>query len=153
MNKHKPPEAFGVFKPVGHVVMAFRSDGDSHAARTALVERGFDVVAYTPQQMLAQVDADIAGASPLASLGQELNLVKAHRELAERGHSFIVVRTPDDEHVRQAQTVATRHRATAARHYGSLIIEELVDPTPGAKQVFESPARGLDQPATDTSAR
>lgn len=30
MDKTHPPETFGVFKPVGHTVMAFRSAIDQH---------------------------------------------------------------------------------------------------------------------------
>ena len=42
--------------------------------------------------MLAQIDEDMSRASPLAAIGQELNLVKAHRALAERGYHWLVVK-------------------------------------------------------------
>lgn len=100
MDKAHPPENFGVFSPVGHSVLAFRSATDLEAAATALGRAGFaadTLTRYTPQEMAAQADADLRSVSPMASLGQDLNLVKAHRDLACQGCSFLVVVTPDDE--------------------------------------------------------
>ena len=155
MQKNDPPEAFGVFKPVGHVVMSFKSDSDLEAAMQALLARGFaasEFVRYSPAQMTAQVDLDLQHATPLASLGQELNLVKAHRALAERGYGFLVVHAPDDLLRQRVAAIARLTHARTARSYGRFIIEELIDPAPGENQVFESPARGLDVP-TPTRAR
>lgn len=153
MEKDDRPEAFGVFKPVGHVIIAFREAADVDEAADALRQRGFvgkGVVRYSPQEMMAQVDADIEQASPLSSLGQELNLVKAHRALAESGCSFLVVHAPDDEQVADVVEVLRRIKPVAAQRYGRFIIEELE--VSDETQVFESPARGLDldmQPPTD----
>ncbi len=147
MEKTDPPESFGVFKPVGHIVMAFRSTADQQGAAQALAELGFAASAltrYTPGEMLAQVDRELPGASALASIGQEMNLIKAHRALAESGCSFLVVHVPDEASAEHAAAVAKSGRAIAAQRYGRFIIEELIDTVPGAAQVFESPDRGLD---------
>ena len=147
MEKTEPPESFGVFKPVGHIVIAFRSAGDLQAAVGSLLEQGFvhsALVRYTPEEMKAQVDADVRNASPLASLGQELNLIKAHRALAQRGCSFLIVHAPHDEQAERVAAVARTMKAVAAQRYGQFIIEELIDQPLGETQVFESPARGLD---------
>ncbi len=46
---------------------------------------------------------------------------------------------------RLTQTEAARSmQAVAAQRYGSFLIEELIERTPGEPQVFESPDRGLD---------
>ncbi|MDP3669929.1 MAG: hypothetical protein Q8R69_09625 [Telluria sp.] len=153
MEKNDLPEAFGVFKPVGHIVIAFRSAADQQAAAQALLQQGFAasaLVRFTPDEMKSQVDADIKAASVLASLGQELNLVKAHRALAESGCSFLVVHAPDDDLAERVAVVARATKAVAAQRYGRFIIEELVEQAPGEAQVFESPERGLDveTPAT-----
>jgi hypothetical protein len=156
MQKSDPPQAFGVFKPVGHVVMSFKAIDDAMAATQQLREQGFgaeDLVRYTPEQMLAQVDEDLRQASPLASIGQELNLVKAHRGLAESGYSFVIVRAPRDEQVERVAAVARATRAYTAQSYGHFIIEELIDRTPGETQVFESPDRGVDVAVPDGNAR
>lgn len=147
MDKNDKPEAFGVFKPVGHVIVSFDDETDARAAEVALHGAGFgggDVVYYSPAQMKQQADEDIASAGLLASIGQELNLVKAHRELAEQGSSFLVVNAPGNDATRQVAAIVAAHKATRAQKYGRLIIEELIEPGTGEKQVPESPDSGTD---------
>ncbi len=147
MNTNDKPEAFGVFKPVGHVIVAFANAADADAARGQLQHEGFtpdDIQPYTPEQMKNQADTDIENAGLLASLGQELNLVKAHRELAARGYSFLVVKAPNDEATEQVAGIARRFNAARAQKYGRLVIEELIEVGTDDKQVSESPDRGLD---------
>ncbi len=156
MDKTDLPESFGVFKPVGHTVIAFRSADDLQTAAARLLAQGFAEAAltrYTPQQMVAQVKAQQLAASPLASIGQELNLIQAHRALAEAGCSFLVVHAPDDAKAEQVAVVARTGKAAAAQRYGRFLIEELIDTPPGQAQVFESPERGLDLPAADSPPR
>lgn len=154
MKRNDPPQAYGVFKPVGHVVMSFPSEGEMQAAADALCDAAPDggCARYRPDQMLAQIDADLREASPLASLGQEMNLVKAHRELATRGYSFLVVPTPRGDDVDRVAQVARRTGAYTAQHYGRFVIEELVDRTPERAQAFESPDRGLDMAVPEDAA-
>ena len=152
MDKTNPPTSFGVFKPVGHIVIALEAAAEAQALASALLAQGFsaaDLVHYTPQEMLDQVDAEMLTASPLASLGQDLNLIKAHRALAERGYSFLVVHAPKAAQVAQVAALAKSMNAKSAQRYGSLIVEELII-APGAEsQVFESPDRGLDARLAD----
>ena len=147
MNKTDPPTSFGVFKPVGHTVIAFASADNLKAASAALLTQGFkleDMVTYTAQEMLAQVAANLLTASPMASVGQELNLVKAHQALAQQGCSFLVVQADDEPKAGLVDAVLRSHHATSAQRYGRFLIEELVEQVPGETQVFESPDRGLD---------
>ena len=156
MDKTDPPESFGVFKPVGHTVIAYRNLPEMQAAVDQLTAQGFasaDLVGYTPDEMKTQVDAELLDASPLASIGQDLNLIKAHRELAERGCSFLVVNAAKDEQAERVEAIARSTKAVAAQRYGRFIVEELIDAPVGEPQVFESPDRGLDQPATDSKTR
>lgn len=147
MDKQNIPESFGVFKPVGHVVIAFRTANDLERAEAALHEQGFaasDIVRYTPAEMIDQVDAQVERASPLAAIGQDLNLIKAHRELAQDGCSFLVVHAPEQAHVDKVIEVAHALKAVAAQRYGRFITEELVTGDPGENQTNESPDTGLD---------
>ena len=147
MNKTDPPTSFGVFKPVGHTVVAFASADNLKAASADLLAQGFkleDMVTYTAQEMLAQVAANLLTASPMASVGQELNLVKAHQALAQQGCSFLVVQADDEPKAGLVDAVLRSHHATSAQRYGRFLIEELVEQVPGETQVFESPDRGLD---------
>ncbi len=147
MSPQDRPAAYGVFKPVGHVIVAFPHDSDLQSALTALVRGGVpqaDIVAYTPEQMRQQADIDIEQAGVLAGIGQELNLVKAHRELAVQGHSFLVVKAPTDDDAARIAEVSQRFHAARAQRYGHLMIEELIEVGSGQNQVAESPDRGLD---------
>lgn len=156
MDINSPPKSFGVFKPVGHTVIAFATPQALDMAAAALLADGFDeadLTRYTPVLMLAQTASDLQTASPLASMGQELNLVKAHRALAEQGCSFLVVHAPDDAQAVKVTAVAKALHALAAQRYGSFIVEELIDATDGEQQVRESPDTGLDlEPAKPASS-
>ena len=147
MNTTERPSAFGVFKPVGHVIVAFPTECDTQDALTALLRAGFapaDINVYSSEQMRRQADVDIEQAGVLAGIGQELNLVKSHRELALRGHSFLVVCAPNEELTRRVAEVARRFHAARAQKYGHLMIEELIEPGSVDRQIAESPERGLD---------
>ena len=128
MDKTHPPETFGVFKPVGHTVMAFRSAIDQQAAVNALLDQKFsdsDLVRYSPEEMKAQVDAELQNASALAGFGYELDLIKMHRALAEDGCSFLIVHAPEDAQAELVASVARSTKAVAAQHYGRFMIEEI----------------------------
>jgi hypothetical protein len=146
MQKSEAPTAFGVFKPVGHVVMAFAPEADVSGAEEELQRNGLagsDVVHYEPQEIVAQTERNLAHAGALSSLGQEQNLVKAHRALAERGSHFLVVHAEDDKLARTVAEVGQRYGAVRAQKYGRFVIEELID-LPEEMQHAESASRGLD---------
>ncbi|WP_416762952.1 hypothetical protein ACNI65_10705 [Roseateles sp. So40a] len=141
------PTSFGVHKPVDHVVISFPSAPDAGQARAALAAHGIageDLHAFSDHEMVAMVARDLKNASPLAAIGQEINLLRSHGELAERGYHFLVVRARDDDQAREIAEIARRNRAERAQYYGHFIIEELLEPEGGRPQVAESPHRGLD---------
>jgi hypothetical protein len=141
------PRSFGVFKPVGHVVISFPQADQASSARQAIAAEGVpeaDVHSYSDREMLRQIDEDIARASPIASVGQEMNLVLAHRVLAAKGYHWLVVRVGNDEQAAQVAKAAEACGAERAQHYGHFIIEELIERPGGISQVAESPDRGLD---------
>ena len=73
----------------------------------------------------------LQSASPLATFGYELDLVKADVELTENGCSFLVVHAPQEA---QAERVAAMVRATeavTAQHYGTFLIEDVIALPPG----------------------
>lgn len=147
MDQEHDDHAFGVFKPVGHVVISFPQAAQADAAQAAILGLGVapgEVRRLTDTQMLAQIERDLHTASPLASIGQEMNLVKAHRALAERGYHWLVVHAPDDELARQVAAAAEAAGAERAQQYGRLIIEELIEHPDDLAQVSESPDRQLD---------
>ncbi|WP_422835271.1 hypothetical protein [Variovorax sp. HJSM1_2] len=147
MELQDHPTSFGVFKPVGHLVISFPSQAQAEHARQALAAEGYAedaVTSYTAGEMLAQIDDDLAHASPLANLGQEINLIKAHRELAVRGYHWLVVRAKGEQAARRVANMAHAFGAERAQLYGRFIIEELIEHATDTPQVAESPDRGLD---------
>jgi hypothetical protein len=139
---------FGVFKPEGHTVISFPSAEQADDAVKALSDLGLEgdeaVRRYTDRQMLSQIEHDLQRASPLASVGQEMNLVLAHKALAERGYHWLVVKTPDDPLARRVADAVKPLGAERAQLYGRFIIEELIEHPDDEPQVAESPHRGLD---------
>lgn len=141
------PRSFGVFKPVGHVVISFPEGAQAASAAQAISRLGVDgggVHHYTDREMLRQIDEDIARASPIAAVGQEMNLVLAHRVLAEKGYHWLVVKVASDEQAARVAQAAQAEGAERAQHYGHFIIEELINRPEDEAQVAESPDRGLD---------
>jgi len=138
--------SFGVFKPVGHVVISLPGVDAADRAALALRTLGLPddaVHRYTDTEMTRRIDEDVANASPLASIGQEMNLILAQRVLAVRGYHWLVVRVADDEQAVQVARACEAQGAERAQHYGHFIIEELIEPG-SEPQVAESPDRGLD---------
>ena len=140
------PTTFGVYRPVGHVLLSFPGQALADQAATALLASGFspqDLVRYTAAQMVAQAEFDIGNATALASLGQDLNLVKAQLAWAQQGQAFVAVRANDDE-LPKVVAVAKTCQASRAQRYGLLVVEEMLPVGTDEHQIAESPDRGLD---------
>ena len=145
MNNSNSQTAYGVFKPVGHVLASFPTEGDARSAVEALRTAGFpDVAFYPAAEVLERAERDIRNSGVLANIGQELNLVKQQRDLAEQGHPFVSVLAPEDDAARRAADIVARYNADRAQKFGRLIIEELIEPGTGQRQAKESPDTGLD---------
>lgn len=130
MNKQDPPTTLGVFKPVGHTVIAFYTAREREAAQVKLLALGFvpsSMVHYTASEMRIQVDAELLTANPLANFGYELDLIRMHGDLAKQGCSFLVVEARTDVLAdKVAELVRSIHPATA-QHYGRFMIEDLTE--------------------------
>ena len=145
MNDDNSQTAYGVFKPVGHVLASFPTERDARSAVEALKLAGFPNVAFYPaSEVLERAERDIKNSGVLANIGQELNLVKQQRDLAEEGHPFVSVLAPEDDAARRAADIVARYNADRAQKFGRLIIEELIEPGTGQRQAKESPDTGLD---------
>jgi hypothetical protein len=134
MNKQDHPTTFGVFKPVGHTLIAFHTDGELQSAVAALTALGFldaSLLRYSAAEMAAQVDAELQAASPLAGFGYELDLIHAHRDLALKGCSFLIVHAPTDSLSAQVAELVRSMKPASAQHYGRLLIEDLTEKAPG----------------------
>lgn len=147
MDKQAPPRAFGVFKPIGHVVMSFPPHVDLQQVGRSVAQAGLasqEITIYSADEMKRQIAADLENAGILASIGQEANLVKAHRALAEEGYGWLVVKVADDEEARRVADIGRQAEAERAQHYGRFVIEELIVHADEPVQAPESPDLGLD---------
>ena len=145
MNVSNSQTANGVFKPIGHVLASFPSEGDARSAVDALKQAGFaDIAFYSAQEVLERAKHDIAHAGVLANIGQDLNLAKQRRDLAEEGHPFVSVLAENDSEARRVGIIVARYNADRAQQFGRWIIEELIEPGSGQRQARESPDTGLD---------
>jgi hypothetical protein len=95
-------------------------------------------------QMKAIRENDLQGASPLAAIGQELNLAKADLALADRGYHWLLVSAAGDEEAARVVACVRPHGAERAQRYGRFLVEELLAHGDEQTQVAESPDRGLD---------
>lgn len=145
VNPH--PTSFGAFKPEGHVLLRLPDSQAREAAQAALLQAGVpeaDIRAYTDQDMLQQAEADLARASAAADFGQELNLLRFHRESSLAGCHWLLVKAANEDAARRMAGIAQPQGATLAQYYGSFLIVELIQSPRQEPQRTESPARGLD---------
>lgn len=134
MNKQDPPKTLGVFKPVGHTLMAFHTTRELESAQVKLLTLGFvssSMVHYTAAEMLAQVESELLSANPLANFGYELDLIRVHGDLAKQGCSFLVVEASTDALADQVAEVVYAIQPATAQHYGRFMIEDLTEKSPG----------------------
>lgn len=134
MDKTHPPTSFGVFKPVGHTVIAFDTEEELQSAVQALKALGFvesDLVRYTAAEMASQVDAQLQVANPWSNVGTELDLMRGHWELAQKGCSFLVVEAASDELADKVTALVHAIHPASALRYRQLIIENLTAKPPG----------------------
>lgn len=147
MDKNTPPTSHGVFKPVDHVVISFPSAEHAGKAADALRQHGLDGAAlttYTDREMREQAIGDLGRASAVATIGQEVNLVKARLALADMGYHFLVVEAADRPVAQRIAALARPFGAERAQLYGRFVIEDLIQHADDEPQVAESPDRGLD---------
>lgn len=141
------PTSFGVFKPINHVVMSFKTTSQMKLAQHTVFDAQFDseqVYDYTSQEMQTQSEQDLDQATTLAGIGQDLNLVKEHLALAKLGYCFLVVFAPEKEQIEKLTQIATACGAIRAQNYGRFIVEELIPQSEGSPQRPESLETGLD---------
>jgi hypothetical protein len=135
MEKNDAPESFGVFKPVGHVVLAFKNVEDRDAARQALAAGGFaddTMVQYGADEMKRQLGDQIDDASVVADFGYEIVRSQHYYNLAKHGHVWLVVHAPKLEQAQEVARIAGEHQAVLGDRYGSLVLEKMLDPLPGS---------------------
>lgn len=134
MDKSDPPTAFGIFKPVGHTLIALQTPEQLQSAVSDLGNLGFaphTMVQYSPVEMKAEVVAELLNTSPFASFGYELDLIRQYKTLAEQGCSFLVVEAPSEALANQVAGWVRSSQPVSAQHYGHFMIQNLTEKPPG----------------------
>jgi hypothetical protein len=129
LTKEERPQILGTFKPVGHVIVALPDDDAARAAAKALHDAGFekdDVLQYSADEELMQMDEMLDHASDFAGFGYEITLMRRYRELAQQGAGWLLVFAPDDAKTDKVADVAQRFGALAAEKYHRLVVEDLL---------------------------
>ena len=86
-----PPRSFGVFAPVGYLVLAFQEEREAAQAREALLTGGYDdddIMQFSSQQVISSTENARDNISILAYLGTELAHQREQLEYARQGCTF-----------------------------------------------------------------
>ena len=123
------PTSFGVFKPVGHVVMGLPTQAQADALVAALHDAGWPgsaVRQFSPRESVAELRAMVDNAGTLAGFGYEITLLRRYLSLTEASYRWLLVKVDDNELAAAAAQVARACGATVAVHYRTLTVEELI---------------------------
>jgi len=123
------PTSFGVFKPVGHVMTGVPTQAQIDALVSALHGAGWPASGlrqFSPRESVAELQAMVDSAGPLAGLGYEITLLKRYLALAEMGTKWLLVKADDSERAATVAEAARNCGATMAVYYRTLTVEELI---------------------------
>jgi len=123
------PTSFGVFKPVGHVMMGVPTQAQVDVLVTALHGAGWTgpgVRQFSPRESVAELRAMVDNAGTLAGFGYEITLLRRYLTLAEEGSLWLLVQADEGDRAAAAAEVARRCGATLAVYYRTLTVEELI---------------------------
>jgi hypothetical protein len=119
-SDHRDPQS-GLFKPIGALLLALPDIECMREAAAQLQREGLDgdaLVAYEPDEMLAQADVDLALAGPAVADDDERQRLKARRDLSERGSHWIVAKVRDEAQALQLLGTLKPCQPQSAHHYG-----------------------------------
>lgn len=123
------PTWFGLFKPVGWLMVGLPSPARADTLEQALLAAGWTdatVLRFNPGESLAQLRAMADDPGPLSDFGHEVTLLKRYVELAQQGYGWCLVKVDDNPQAAQAAAIARDGGATLAVHYRLLTMEELI---------------------------
>ena len=134
------PTSFGIFKPVGWVMVGLPAQTQADALVLALQAAGWSastVLHFVPKETLAELEAMADEAGLMSGFGYEITLLRRYVGLARDGYRWLLVKVDGTEQAAAAAALAQRGGATLAVHYRMLTIEDLI---------------GSDEPASDQGA-
>ena len=123
------PTSFGVFKPVGHVMVGLPTQ--AHADNLVLALRAAHwpdqaVHQFAPRESAAELQAMVEKAGEMAGFGYEITLLRRYQRLTAAGWRWLLVKAQDGGRAAAAAEVARSCGATVAVYYRSFTVEELI---------------------------
>ncbi|MBQ1766048.1 MAG: hypothetical protein IIZ92_24575 [Aquincola sp.] len=129
ITKDDLPLSFGSFKPTGHAVVVFPQEACADQLAQSLREHGLadaDIVRLTPEEVVARFKPLLPEASGASGFGSEIQSMRQIYLLALEGHGLMIIRVTDDDMQERVAHAAREGKATLAKKYGLLTIEELI---------------------------
>jgi hypothetical protein len=123
------PTSFGVFKPVGHVMIGLPTQDQLNTLVAALQHEQWPKSAlreFSPKDSTAELQAMIDKAGFASSAGYEITLLHRYLKLTQAGYRWLLVQVKDADSAASAADMARHCGATLALHYRTLTIEELI---------------------------
>ncbi|BBA35080.1 uncharacterized protein sS8_3137 [Methylocaldum marinum] len=120
---------FGIFYPLGYLVVALPKEEDARQVQRDLMTGGYDEAdcqLFTCEEVVAAARRNLAeNTGFLARLGWADEAVKAHLDAARQGSAFLLIYAPGDTETARALNVIRRVPFDFAHRYHRFAIEEL----------------------------
>jgi hypothetical protein len=121
--------SFGVFKPVGSVMVGLPTSTEAAALVKDLQQAGWPSSAlshFKQAGSVAELEQMVNQAGPLSGFGYEITLLRRYLTLAREGVQWLLVKVDDGDHAALAAEKARGRGALLAVYYRTLIEEDLI---------------------------
>ena len=126
------PTSFGVFKPVGWLMVGLPTQAGADALVIALQGASWPsagLLPFTPSESQSELEAMVENAGSMAGFGFEITLLRRYVALTKEGYRWLLVKVDSAAHAAAAAEQARACGATLAVHYRMLTVEELIGGT------------------------
>jgi hypothetical protein len=123
------PTSFGVFKPVGWVMVGLPTQAQADALAQALGDVGSPSTAalhFTPSETVAELQAMADSAGTMAGFGYEITLLRRYLALSQQGYRWLLLKVAGTEQAAASAAIAQACGATLAVYYRTLTVEDLI---------------------------
>ena len=127
-EKPEYPTSFGLFYPVGYLVVGFPGREDALRVQQDLMTGGYeaeDCAFFSCKEVTEAAKENLDQGNFLPRLGGADKVIEKHLEAAKEGSSFLVIYAPDKVTSDRAMNVIRRVPFEFAHRYHRLAIEEL----------------------------
>ena len=120
---------FGIFYPLGYIVVAFSNDDDALRVQRDLTTGGYapdECIVYTSETVAAAAQQNLdENAGWLARLGKSDEAVRRHLQAAKQGAAFALIFAPGEVEASRAMNVVRRVPFELAHWYHRFAIQDM----------------------------